>query len=161
MRPKAPIGHAVAVQYVWLVVAVAALGGMWWIGYRMEPHWVSKDGQRFMCGAQEFFHGQLGGHPRETHVAFLPGGTLHITQKRMMRRQRTLWNLIGKSADPPKGLEIYVAQQSVDGVAKSEMLALRIPKKSKCIAILDAELERVGIKTAQASPKSTFTGGPT
>ncbi|MEQ1873452.1 MAG: hypothetical protein ABL953_06970 [Ilumatobacteraceae bacterium] len=142
-------------EYVWLAVVVIVLGGMWWVGYRMEPHWVSKDGQRFMCGAQEFFHGQLGGHPRETQVAFLPGGSLHITQKRMMRRQRSTWSLIGKSADPPKGLEIYVAQQSVDGVAKPEMLALRIPRKSRCVELLDAELERAGIKVAKPTPPET------
>ena len=102
-----------------------------------------------MCGAQEFFHGQLGGHPRETQVAFLSGGTLHITQKRMMRRQRSTWSLIGKSPDPPKGLEIYVAQQTVDGVAKPEMLALRIPKKSRCVALLDAEIERADARAAK------------
>lgn len=108
-----------------------------------------------MCGAQEFFHGQLGGHPRETQVALLPGGSLHITQKRMMRRQRSTWSLIGKSADPPKGLEIYVAQQFTDGVAKPEMLALRIPKKSRCVALLNAELERAGVKVAKPATPET------
>ncbi len=128
------------------------MGGMWWVGYRMEPHWVSKDGERFMCGAQEFFHGTLAGHPCETQVAFLPDGAMHITQKRMMRRQRSLWKLVGKSDDPPKGLEIYVVQQSVDGVKTSEMMALRIPKKSTCVALLDAGLEKAGIKVA--APKT-------
>ena len=159
MRHKWPIGHAVAVEFLWLLGLLVVMGGMWWIGYRMEPHWVSKDGQRFMCGAQEFFHGQLGGHPRETQVAFVAGGALHITQKRMLRRQRSLWTLIGKSSDPPKGLEIYVAQEKVDGVAK-QMLALRIPKKSKCIALLDAELERAGITTRPASPKTVLPADP-
>lgn len=130
---------------------------MWWVGYRMEPHWVSKDGQRFMCGAQEFFHGQLGGHPRETQVAFLPDGALHITQKRMMRRQRSLWKLVGRAADPPKGLEIYVAQQSIDGVKTQTMLALRIPKKSSCIAVLDAELAKAGTATAQVTTEQVTT----
>ena len=167
MRRQRPIGHAVAVEYLWLVVVFGVMGGMWWIGYRMEPHWMSKDGQRFMCGAQEFFHGQLGGRPRETQVGFLAGGALHITQKRMLRRQRSLWTLIGKSSDPPKGLEIYVAQERVDGVAKPTMLALRIPKKSRCIALLDAELERAGIKittpqvtTPHESPKIVSPADP-
>lgn len=133
------------------------MGGMWWMGYRMEPHWVSKDGQRFMCGAQEFFHGTLAGHPRETQVAFLAGGALHITQKRMMRRQRSTWKLVGKSADPPKGLEIYVAQESVDGVAKPTMMALRIPKKSNCIAILDAALVKAGIALPQPPAAAVTT----
>ncbi|MCE9623305.1 MAG: hypothetical protein K8R99_13265 [Actinomycetia bacterium] len=141
-------------QFVWLAVLIVVIGAMWWIGYRMEPHWVSKDGQRFMCGTQEFFHGTLAGHPRETQVAFMAGGTLHITQKRVMRRQRSLWTLVGKSADPPKGLEIYVAQQSVDGVATQTMLALRIPKKSRCIALLDAELAKADAKAGRTSPKT-------
>ena len=103
------------------------MGGMWWVGYRMEPHWMSKDGERFMCGAQEFFHGSLVGHPRETQVAMMAGGTLHITQRKLMRRKRSLWWLVGKSPDPPSKLEIFVAQQTVDGVATPTMLALRIP----------------------------------
>ncbi len=136
-------------EFVWLAVVIVVMGGMWWFGYRMEPHWVSKDGQRFMCGAQEFFHGVLAGHPRETQVAIMNGGALHITQKKMMRRQRSLWTLVGKSADPPKGLEIYVAQQSVDGVPTQTMMALRIPKKSKAIAILDAELAKADAKAGR------------
>ena len=71
------------------------------------------------------------------------------TQKKMMRRQRSLWTLVGKSADPPKGLEIYVAQQSVDGVPTQTMMALRIPKKSKAIAILDAELAKADAKAGR------------
>lgn len=147
-----------AVQYVWLVVALVVMGGMWWIGYRMEPHWVSKDGERFVCGAQEFFHGSLAGHPRETQVAIMAGGTLHITQKKVMRRQRSLWLLVGKSADPPKNLEIYVAQQTVDGVATPTMLALRIPKKSKCVAMLDAELAKAEAKTARLKSGQSSPG---
>ncbi len=131
---------------------------MWWLGYRMEPHWISKDGQRFMCGAQEFFHGQLAGHPRETQVAFLGDGSLHITQKRMMRRQRSVWTLIGKAEDPPKRLEIYVAQQSVDGVKTATMLALRIPKKSACTAVLDAALVKDGL--LPASPETASPVAP-
>jgi len=136
------------VTFLWLAVLIVVMGGMWWVGYRMEPHWVSKDGERFMCGSQEFFHGSLAGHPREAHIAILPGGGMHITQKRRMRRQRSIWKLVGKSDDPPKGLEIYVAQQSIDGVTQPEMLALRIPKTSKCVAILDAELTKAGITVA-------------
>ena len=145
-------------QYVWLVLILAVIGGMWWIGYRMEPHWISKDGERFVCGTQEFFHGVLAGHPRETQVAIMAGGTLHITQKRMMRRQRNLWSLVGKSPDPPKRLEIYVAQQTVDGVATSTMLALRIPKKSKCVAILDAELAKADAKAARLKSGQSSPG---
>ncbi|MBI4883003.1 MAG: hypothetical protein HY826_03000 [Actinobacteria bacterium] len=133
-------------QYLWLVLLLGVMGGMWWVGYRMEPHWVSRDGARFMCGTQEFFHGSLAGHPRETHVALMADDTLHITHKQMLRRHRSHWALIGKSPDPPKNLEIYVAQQTVDGVAKASMLALRIPKKSSCIAVLDAVLERADHK---------------
>ncbi len=145
-------------EFVWLVLLLVVLGGMWWIGYRMEPHWISKDGQRFMCGAQEFFHGQLGGHPRETQVAFLADDSLHITQKRMLRRQRSVWQLVGKAADPPKGLQIYVAQQSVDGVKTASMLALRIPTKSRCTEALDAVLVKAGLMPAP--PKTASQADP-
>ena len=155
---RGSIGNAVAVQYVWVAIVIVVMGGMWWIGYRMEPHWVSKDGDRFLCGTQEFFHGSLAGHPRETQVAILAGGTLHITQKKMLRRQKSLWSLIGKSPDPPKRLEIYVAQQTVDGVPTSTMLALRIPKKSKCVAILDAELAKAEAKAARLKSGQSSPG---
>ena len=136
------------------------MGGMWWVGYRMEPHWASKDGQRFLCGSQEFFHGMLAGHPRETQVAIMAGGTLHITQKKMLRRQRSTWTLAGKSADPPKKLEIFVAQQSIDGTPTQTMLALRIPKKSKCVAILDAELAKLDAKATRLKSGQQSPGTP-
>lgn len=148
-------------QYFWIAVVVAVMGTLWWVGYRMEPHWVSKDGQRFMCGTQEYFHGHLAGHPRETQCAILADGTLHVTNKKMLRRQRSIWNLIGKSDAPPKNLEIYVAQRKVDGNPRPEMLALRIPKKSKCVAALDAQLIRAGIALPQvATPASPETSSP-
>jgi hypothetical protein len=134
----------VQVDYVWIVLFMAAMAGLWWLAYRIEPHYSSKDGRRFLCTAQEVEGGEPTGRPKETRVIVMDDGALHCTQKKMMRRSGALWVLVGKSPTPPKRLEVYVAQQFEDGRATQGQLALRVPSKSRVVPVLDAALSRRG-----------------
>ena len=137
-----------AVDFVWISLVVLVLGGMWWLGYRMEPHWVSKDGTRFLCNAQELEKGLPVGRLRETRVTVMPDGFLVVSRKRMVRRSFSKWQLVGKSPDPPKRREIYLAELREDGQAVPSLLSMRVPDKSRCVAVLDEVLNR---RTATAS----------
>ena len=151
----AVIGNAVTVEFVWISLFVAGMLGMWWIAYRMEPHWSTKDGKRFLCNAQEIENNKTVGRPRETRVMVLPDGLLHISQKRMMRRRHTRWMLVGKSPDPPKKVQIYLAQMRQDGQNLPVTLALRIPVKSRVIPILDAALAERDLATSRPAARSS------
>ncbi len=127
-------------EYVWITLGVAVLAGMWWVGYKMEPHYASRDGHRFMCNAQELADGQPLTRHKETRVVVLADGALHVTQKSAMRRKSSMWTLIGKAPDPPKRLEVYVAQQSLDGQHIPRQLFIRVPKTSRVVAVMDGVL---------------------
>jgi hypothetical protein len=150
----------VAVDYVWIALIIAVMGGMWWVAYRMEPHWSSRDGRRFMCTAQEIIDGTPVGHPRETRVMISPDGGLFVTQKRLMRRRSSQWHLIGKSPDPPRKLQVYVAQHRPEGNAPVTYLAIRIPAKSRCVALLDQLVDAEGLKVSRPAPRNAAPGRP-
>ena len=148
------------VDYVWIADIAAVMGGMWWVGYRMEPHWVSRDGTRILCTAQELDGGAAVGRPRETRLFITPDGVLYATQKRMLRRRSSAWTLIGKSPDPPRRLQVYVAQQRADGHAVPAHLAIRIPARSRCIPMLDALLTKAAVTASTPAPESAAPASP-
>ncbi|MDO8389846.1 MAG: hypothetical protein Q7V57_05100 [Actinomycetota bacterium] len=126
-------------EYVWFSLLIVAMVGMWWLAYRMEPHWSTKDGRRFMCTTQDLSNPQFPGRKRETRVVVTSDGALRVTLKNGLRRRQSVWTLIGKSPDPPKRLQVYVAQQRTDGKAAT-MMSLRVPAKSRVVPVLDAAL---------------------
>lgn len=134
------MGHAVRVDLLWTLLFLAVMGGMWWAASRLEPHYSSKDGRRFMCTAQEIIDGEPAGRPKETRVMVMVDGALHCTQKRMMRRAGSLWTIVGKSPQPPRKLEVYLLREIADGRMASGQMAMRIPTKSRVVPVLDGIL---------------------
>lgn len=134
-----------AVDYVWIVLIITVMTGMWWVAYRMEPHWVSRDGSRFLCTAQEMDGVHEIGHPRETRILVTSDGALYVTQKRMMRRRTSQWTLVGKAPTVSRKIQVYVLRHREAGRAVDSHLAIRIPTRSRCIAILDDLLARADV----------------
>lgn len=133
------------VDILWITLIIAVMAAMWWVAYRMEPHWVSRDGTRFLCTAQELDGVNAVGRPRETRVLITHDGALYVTRKRMLRRHTTMWTLIAKAPDAPRKIQIYVAKHRETGSHVESHLALRIPAKSRCVKILDDLLEKADI----------------
>jgi hypothetical protein len=150
----------VAVEFVWISLFVAVMVGMWWFAYRMEPHWSTKDGKRFLCSAQEIEKNTTIGRPREPRVMVLPDGLLHISQKRMMRRKHSRWMLVGKSPDAPKKVHLYLAQLRQDGNNLPATLALRIPTKSRVAPVLDAILAERDLATSRPAARNSRPADP-
>ncbi|MCY7298766.1 MAG: hypothetical protein LH616_06105 [Ilumatobacteraceae bacterium] len=149
--------HAVPLDYVWIALIIVVMSGMWWVAYRMEPHWVSRDGTRFLCTAQELEGANTVGHPRETRVLITHDGALYVTQKRMMRRHTTMWTLVAKAPAAPRKMQVYVAKHRGAGSAIESHLAIRIPTKSRCIAILDDLLAKAEITASRPAPGTAAT----
>lgn len=125
---------------VWLVVAVALCGSLAWFGMRIEPHWVSKDGRRFICQSQLVTpHGDALGRWRETRVEITPDDELCVIQKRLFRRQRSYWELAAESPDPPRRRAIFLLRGRDD---TTSMLTLRMPAKSRALDGLRALTRR-------------------
>lgn len=148
------------VDFVWIALIVAVMAGMWWVAYRMEPHWSSRDGHRFMCTAQEIVGGSPVGHPRETRVLISPDGGVFVTQKRLLRRRSSQWHLIGKSPAPPRKLQVYVAEHRPEGNLPTTHLAIRIPANSRCVPVLDGLLAGPGGADVTASRPAPGSAAP-
>ena len=88
--------------------------------------------------AKQFFRTE--GAARGGQITVLGAGSLQVTRKRTMRRHHSLWRLVGKTPTPPQRVEIYLAQQLADGQVMADMLAIRLPRKSRCVAVLDQVL---------------------
>lgn len=124
---------------LWVVIPVAACVGMIWLANRMEPHWVSKDGRRFLTTAQAAdVHGQTLERRREVRVDVLPDHTLALSRRSALRRdRRQVFTVVGRSPDPPRGKVIYVLDAIPPDGGGSHLL-LRLPARSAAVPVLDA-----------------------
>jgi hypothetical protein len=128
---------------LWVVVPLAVVAGLYWLSLRIEPHWVAKDGTRFLCNTQAITgHGEPEGRPRETRVLVLDNGQLQLSQRRVMRRSLDeIWTVAGKSDSPPKKRAVYVLNAAGDDGSGGQ-LALQLPESSRAVPILDELIAR-------------------
>lgn len=127
---------------VWGFVALLLMGGLAWVGFRIEPHWVSKDGGRFLCNGQLMdAHGEPLGRWRETRVVLETNGGVRIDQKRRFRHRVTYWKMTAESDSPPRKRAVFVLRGHDDG-GVAAMMALRLPSNSKALPHLRALLQR-------------------
>ena len=128
---------------MWVVVPLIVVGGMYWLSFRIEPHWVSKDGQRFITTVQAITgRGEPEGRPKETRVAILTTGRLQLSQRRFVGKSlNEEWTVAGKSTTPPKRKVVYVLH-AVDDDGSGGQLALKLPEDSRAVPVLDEIIAR-------------------
>lgn len=118
--------------------AVTVCVGMLVAAYRMEPHWASKDGERFIARVQALGpHDTPDGAWRE--MRFLVDGGSLIVGSRGFRgsRLRGHYNVIAKSPNPPRKRSIYV-------LSGPQRVLLRLPENSRAVPHLERQLaERI------------------
>ncbi len=125
-----------AVEVVWFVVALAVMGGMAYLGTRIEPHHVSRDGKRILCVAQLLAHdGQPVGRWRETKLHVLDNGKLAVEQRRFLRRRGSLWRVLAEAETPPKRRAVFLLRYD-DSSIGTDMLAVKMPTSSRAVGIL-------------------------
>lgn len=127
--PTAPCQDA-AVEFVWLVLAFAVMGFLAWVGFRIEPHWVAKNGSRFICNAQLMTEkGDPIGRYKETKILVEPNGELLVDQRKFLRRQMSSWRVVGESESPPRKRAVFLLRGH-DPKGVPAMLAVRVPADS-------------------------------
>jgi hypothetical protein len=131
------IGQAVEVDVVWAVLGIGLCAGLIYLGYRMEPHRVSKDGKRFLCTGQRLGPGgDTDGRKREVWITVLDRGQVQVDVKRRLRHDLSHWSLEGKAPSPPKGRAVFVLR-TANTLGGLDRMAIRLPAKSKAVAVLD------------------------
>jgi hypothetical protein len=125
-------------EIVWAVVIVAVCGGLFFLASRLEPHWVAKDGSRFLTTAEPIDRfGNPAGRRREVRVAVLPDGGLMVSRRSLQRSTSSVWRIQHKSPKADRGRVIYLLRP-VPADPEGEMLGLRVPQTSRIVATLDA-----------------------
>lgn len=122
---------------LWIFGAIAVCVLLLWISSRIEPHWSTRDGRRFLTTAQPL---DDGGHPigrrHEVRVAVDGDGSLRVGRRRVLGTREARWRMLGKSPSPPRGKAVYLLG-TIPQVPKAGMLALRLPAKSRVVPVLD------------------------
>ena len=123
---------------------LAVLGALAWLGWGMEPHWASKDGTRFMCRMQ-LSPATLEDRPRwfDVKVGVSEGELFVFSRNHRARDLRGTWRVTGATNDDAKKRRIYELQMTDranarDMRAADTTAALRVPKSSRCVPVLDA-----------------------
>lgn len=125
---------------LWMLLAVGVCVGLIYLGYRVEPHHVSKDGRRFLCTGQWISpEGDADGRKREVWVSVLPSGQLEVDVKRRLHHDVSTWAIEGKATSPPPKRAVYVLR-TVNSLGTTDRMTVKMPAKSRAVAILDAML---------------------
>jgi hypothetical protein len=121
-----------------MLLAIGVCAALLYLGYRIEPHHVSKDGSRFLSSGQWISpQGDPDGRRREVWVKVLPDNQLQVDVKRHMRHDVTHWSIEGKSSAPPARRAVYVLR-SLDHRGLTQRMTIRVPAKSRAVQSLDA-----------------------
>jgi hypothetical protein len=111
-----------------LAVAGVAIGLMV-ATRRLEPHWVSKDQQRFICRARVVDdHGVSAGGWNEYRFGFTDNGLIQGRKRSMWGSNLPgNWRVASQLPDPPARRQIFVL---VPDTVNGQQLSLKLPAKS-------------------------------
>ena len=124
-----------------MLLAIAVCAAMFYGGYRIEPHRVSKDGTRLLCTGQWITaDGANDGRRREVWIGVLPSGQLEVDVKKRLHHDVTTWAMEGKAPTPPPKRAAYVLRTLSEGA--TQRMILTMPAKSRAVGILDGLLPR-------------------
>lgn len=138
---------------LFVVVPIAACVGMLWLAARIEPHWVARDGTRFLTTSQIIDRqGTPLGRRREVRLAIQHDGSLLASRRSVLRTKSETFRLAGKSPNPPRRKEIYLLEP-IPPDADGLQMTVRVPANSRVVPALDAIL-------ASSVPGSPGSAGP-
>jgi hypothetical protein len=140
---------------VGLIGIVAACGGLYYLSTRIEPHWVAKDGSRFLTVAQDLdAHGLPIGRRRDVRVHLDDvSEALLVSSRSMLRPSSGMWTVKSKSTSRKRN--VYVLRPATSGDAAG-LLALRVPQKSSVVPRLDELLEITGDEAVSHRERSRY-----
>ena len=124
-------------SWVLLVLFLAGCVLLLWLSRRIEPHWVSKDGQQFTCRVADLApeRGEVGPWS-EARVAINGDDAVTVAVKpKLFRRPgaRTpirIMRVRGRADSDRPGLVVYL-------LTGETQMALRVPRRSRAVATLD------------------------
>ncbi len=114
------------------ILGIAGCVAMLWGASRIEPHWASKDGHRFVCRVQTLVDHDLPDGRWHEMRAFVDGSSLVLGSR--SRRSKSLagsYRVVGRAPETPSGRAIFVLQSEAK-------VLLRVPAKSRAVGAVEA-----------------------
>jgi len=122
---------------LWVVLPIAACVGMWYLASRIEPHWVAKDGTRFVTTTQVVDgHGNAVGRRLEMRFAIQPDGTVLASRRGLVPTASQAFRVAARSSESARGRAIYLLD-SIPPDAEGKRVAVRVPADSRIVPTLD------------------------
>jgi hypothetical protein len=129
---------------LWFAVALAVCAALIYAASRIEPHWVAKDGSRFLTTSEAIDHrGKVVSRRREVRGTIMSDGLIMLGKRSLVKTRSSLWRLKAKAPETKRGRLLYVLD-TVPADPLGEQLILRIPPSSKLAARFDALLPPPG-----------------
>jgi hypothetical protein len=163
-----------------LAAVLAVCGLLLWLSYKIEPHWVSKNGDRLICYGQGITRdGEASGRWRELRISRVRDDTVEVRPRRgslavdrptgnSMRmpaslgrhrhvRKATYWKVAGQQPSPVRNRVLYMLDGNNEP-SMPEMIAIRVPKTSRAIPMLDSLHLNRSPSASRQSPGTTQSG---
>jgi hypothetical protein len=126
---------------LWIILTVAACVALYWLAWRVEPHYSSRDGRRFLTTGQFIdADGEPEGRFREFRAAVIANDIIEVSRRRNLARATATYRLIARAPNLSRKRVVYVLQATDPG-ALGDQLALRLPPSSRTTALLDSILQ--------------------
>ena len=118
-----------------IIVAIAICIGLLWGARRIEPHWSSRDGHRFIARAQVLGIGDIPEGGWKEVRGSIEGDQVVLAARGLRAvRLRGTYRVVTKSPEPPRGKVVYL-------LAGEQRVVLRMPRSSRTVAVLDRLLD--------------------
>lgn len=121
-----------SVDTLWLIAALAVCGLLAWVALRIEPHWVSKDGERFTCRVQRLGQDAPQGRWREMRGHVDGNSVVLATRGLIPNSMSGRYSVEVRSPNPPKRRALWLLE------AERQRVVLRIPESSRAVPRIDA-----------------------
>jgi hypothetical protein len=122
---------------LWALGAMLVCAGLLYAAYAIEPHWVAKDGRRFLTTSELVDrHGTSVGRRREVRGTIPGDGTLVLGKRTMLRTKSSVFRVRGKTPLTSRGRNQYVLE-AVPPDPDGDLLILRVPRSSRLTGTLD------------------------
>ena len=124
-------------SWILLILFLGACVFLIWLSRRIEPHWVSKDGQQFTCRVAELHpeRGEVGAWTQARVAVNGDAGLTVAVKPKLFRLPGTrspirMFRVEGRTDSDRPGLVVYL-------LSGADQMALRVPKRSRAVATLD------------------------
>lgn len=125
---------------VWIVAIIAGCVAMWWAATKIDPHWTSRDGTRFVALAQPLSgpHNSIAGRAREVRCRFdTANDEITLSPRRLWRSQSSRYRIDSAGTSPRPNKRQFVLTPLDDD---HPMWLLRLPATSRTTQRIEAIL---------------------